>query len=137
MADSPPAAGPHTSLAFLRSELAAADVGSRSLYVIHLEVPNAARVPRRHIVDSLRHTLRPSDRVFDLGRDGMLIALPRTGPAAAAELASEITEALRAQAVESIGAPTSANSLDPHELIAHARARSPVQGSRIPLPTRS
>ena len=122
------------ALAFLERELAATDAAGRRLSVIHLDVPDQSRASRRRIVHAVRHTLRGSDRVFDLDRDGMLIALPRTGPATAAELASEITEALRSQNVQSIGTPTSTTGADPNELIAQASARSHIDAGGLPVP---
>jgi hypothetical protein len=72
-------------------ELAATHAGGRPLIVIHLSVPDASRASTRRIV----HVLRKSDVEYDLDRDGLLIALPRTGPMMAGELAADISEALR------------------------------------------
>ncbi|MEA2160838.1 MAG: hypothetical protein QOD66_3218 [Solirubrobacteraceae bacterium] len=109
------------ALAFLHSELTASQPGGRPLTVIHLDVANASRASRRRTAHALRRTLRKSDRIYDLDRDGLLIALPRTGPATAGELGSEISDALRAQEVRFVGAPTSIDGIDPHELIAQAK----------------
>jgi hypothetical protein len=109
------------ALAFLHSELTASQFGGRPLTVIHLNVANASRASRRRTAQALRRTLRKSDRIYDLDRDGLLIALPRTGPATAGELGSEIGNAPRAQEVQFVGAPTSIDGIDPHELIAQAK----------------
>jgi hypothetical protein len=109
------------ALAFLRSELTASQSGGRPLMVIHVDVANASRASRLRTAHALRRALRESDRIYDLDGDGLLIALLRTGPATAGELGSEIGDALRAQEVRFVGAPTSSDGIDPHELIAQAK----------------
>jgi hypothetical protein len=108
------------ALAFLERELAVAHGGGRPLSVIHLDVPNPSRAFGRRIVHALRDTLRKPDLVYDLDRDGLLVALPCTGPTMAGELASEIRDALQAVDVQSVGVPASTDGIDPHELIAKA-----------------
>jgi hypothetical protein len=122
------------ALAFLQRELAVATPGVRQLSVIHLEVPNPSRASRRRIVHALRHALRRSDFVYDLDRDGLLIALPHTGPATAGELAAEIREVLKTEDVQSVGTPTSTDGIDPHQLITKAQERLLVEDDGVPVP---
>lgn len=115
------------ALALLRRELGAARV---PLSLVHIGLGNASRATRRRVASSLRPRMRKSDRLCDLGDDGLMVLLPDTNPTMAGGLASDISSTVRrAQleaSVDGIGTATAFDHVDPLELIERARARERV-----------